>query len=59
MQLMHTGRVSHPDNLPAGAEVIAPSAIELKETKMWTDQAGQPELMPVAKEMTLDDIKTA
>jgi N-ethylmaleimide reductase len=59
LQLMHTGRVSHPDNLPAGAEVIAPSAIELTETKMWTDQAGQPEPMPVAREMTTEDIKIA
>ena len=26
-QLMHTGRVGHPLNLPAGAEVVAPSAV--------------------------------
>ena len=27
VQLMHTGRVSHPANLPAGASVLAPSAV--------------------------------
>lgn len=26
MQLMHTGRITHPLNLPAGARVVAPSA---------------------------------
>lgn len=57
MQLMHTGRVGHPDNLPVGAEVLAPSAIELKETQMWTDQASQPEPMPIAREMTQEDIR--
>ena len=27
VQLMHTGRVTHVDNLPAGAEVLAPTAV--------------------------------
>ncbi|NML22193.1 alkene reductase [Pseudoflavitalea sp. G-6-1-2] len=27
VQLMHTGRVSHQDNLPAGAQVVGPSTI--------------------------------
>jgi len=26
VQLMHTGRISHPLNMPAGAQIIAPSA---------------------------------
>ena len=30
-QLMHTGRVTHPLNLPAAARVIAPSAIGASE----------------------------
>ncbi|MCB1165429.1 MAG: alkene reductase, partial [Leptospiraceae bacterium] len=30
MQLMHTGRIGHPDNLPEGARVLAPSPIAAK-----------------------------
>lgn len=55
IQLMHTGRVSHPDNLPEKTEVLGPSAIGLTG-KMFTDQNGlQP--FPIPKEMTQDDIK--
>jgi N-ethylmaleimide reductase len=39
-QLMHTGRVSHPLNMPSGAEVLAPSAVRLEVAQMWTDQRG-------------------
>jgi len=39
LQLMHTGRISHPLNLPDGAEVIAPSAVRASG-QMWTDQVG-------------------
>jgi N-ethylmaleimide reductase len=39
MQQMHTGRIGHPLNLPAGAELIAPSAITAAG-KIVTDQAG-------------------
>lgn len=47
-QLMHTGRVGHPLNLPAGAEVVAPSAVAL-EGEMYTDAKGmQPHPMPRA-----------
>jgi len=47
-QLMHTGRVAHPGNMPAGARIVAPSAIALPGN-MWTDQAGmQPHPVPVA-----------
>lgn len=53
-QLMHCGRVAHPDNLPSGMEILAPSPIALNE-KMWTDQNGmQP--MPIPEEMTEHDI---
>ncbi len=38
-QLMHTGRVGHPANLPKGASLVAPSAI-LAEGQMWTDKEG-------------------
>lgn len=39
VQLMHTGRVTHQDNLPAGGQVLAPSAL-LAPGDMWTDQGG-------------------
>ena len=57
MQLMHTGRVSHPANLPAGAEVLGPSAVALDE-KMYTDSGGMQPL-PVPREMTKVDIDRA
>jgi len=56
IQIMHTGRISHPDNLPHGAQVLAPSAVPLKETKMWVDGKGVLDI-PVAKEMTAEDIR--
>jgi N-ethylmaleimide reductase len=39
MQLMHTGRIGHPLNLPKGAEMVAPSAVAAAG-QMWTDQSG-------------------
>lgn len=39
VQLMHTGRVSHAANLPAGAEVIGPMA-EVCPGEMYTDAQG-------------------
>ena len=57
IQLMHTGRIGHPNNLPAGAELVAPSAVAA-QGDMWTDNEGmQPH--PTPKEMTLEDIKHA
>lgn len=48
VQLMHTGRVSHPQNLPAGASMIGPSAVAAAG-QMWTDSAGmQPHPVPKA-----------
>lgn len=57
VQLMHTGRVSHPLNLPAGAKVLAPSAIGVSGT-IWTDQE-QLQPYPVPTAMTEADIQTA
>jgi N-ethylmaleimide reductase len=57
VQLMHTGRVSHELNLPAGARVLAPSAVAASE-KMYTDAEGMKPL-PTPAEMTLADIRTA
>jgi N-ethylmaleimide reductase len=39
VQLMHTGRVGHPLNLPPGAELLAPSAVAA-EGQMNTDSQG-------------------
>ncbi|MBL0143052.1 MAG: alkene reductase [Betaproteobacteria bacterium] len=48
VQLMHTGRVGHPANLPSGARIVAPSAIAAPG-EMWTDAGGQqPHPAPVA-----------
>lgn len=50
VQLMHTGRVGHPANLPEGAEMLAPSALAAAG-EMWTDAQGmQPH--PVPRAMT-------
>jgi N-ethylmaleimide reductase len=50
VQLMHCGRVAHPKNVPAGGEILAPSAIPLTRTKMYVDGEGELEI-PVAKAM--------
>jgi len=48
VQLMHTGRVGHPLNLPAGAELLAPSAVAAPG-EMYTDAKGmQPHPVPRA-----------
>ncbi|MEJ2540899.1 MAG: alkene reductase [Gemmatimonadota bacterium] len=59
MQLMHTGRVSHPANLPEGAEVLAPSAVALEETGMWVDESGAEEPIPAPREMTDAEVRAA
>jgi len=56
-QLMHTGRVSHPLNMPAGARIQAPSAVPLSGA-MWTDQQ-QMQPYPVPEAMTEGDIAVA
>ena len=55
IQLMHTGRVGHPLNLPAGAEVLGPSAVAAKGD-MYTDGEGM-KPMPTPKAMTEADLK--
>ena len=48
VQLMHTGRVCHPANMPADSKVLAPSALALPG-EMWTDSNGlQPHPVPTA-----------
>lgn len=54
VQLMHTGRVSHLANLPAGAAVLGPSP-EICPGEIWTDgQGSQPHSQP--REMNSTDI---
>jgi N-ethylmaleimide reductase len=55
VQLMHTGRIGHGLNLPAGVDtLLAPSAIAAAG-QMWTDEQGmQPH--PVPKAMDADDL---
>ena len=56
LQIMHTGRVAHPGNLPEGAEVVAPSAVKLETTKMWVDDHGLQEI-PAARELTTQEVR--
>jgi len=56
VQLMHCGRIAHPLNLPAGARILAPSAVAAAG-EMYTDAKGmQPNAIPAA--MTEADIKS-
>ncbi len=50
IQLMHTGRISHPLNMPEGAEIIAPSPVKAAG-QMWTDPKQLQDFV-VPKEMT-------
>jgi N-ethylmaleimide reductase len=58
VQLMHTGRVTHPDNLPPGGKVLAPSALPGPD-KMWVDSKMALEPTPVPAPMTPQEIETA
>ena len=55
LQIMHSGRISHPLNMPAGARVIAPSAVAASG-EMYIDGEGM-KPFPVPQAMTLEDIK--
>jgi len=55
VELMHTGRVGHPLNLPAGGKIKAPSAVAAGG-EMYTDKEG-PKSHPVPEEMSEADIK--
>jgi len=54
VQLMHTGRISHPLNLPAGAKVLAPSAVK-PAGQMWTDTQMMQDF-PEPKAMTAQEL---
>ena len=55
LQLMHTGRISHHDNMPNDSVIIAPSAVKPKG-QMWTDAHGLQDF-PIPKEMNIEEIK--
>ena len=57
VQLMHTGRVGHPLNLPPGAELLAPSAVAA-EGQMYTDARGMQD-HPVPRAMTDAEVRHA
>lgn len=57
MQLMHTGRIGHPLNMPEGAALLAPSALAAPGT-MYTDQQG-PQPHPVPRAMTAAEVEEA
>ncbi|VAW53633.1 NADH:flavin oxidoreductase/NADH oxidase [hydrothermal vent metagenome] len=57
IQLMHTGRVSHPENMEENTTILAPSAIAAAG-EMYTDSKGMQPL-PVPKEITLKEIEQA
>jgi N-ethylmaleimide reductase len=48
VQLMHTGRIGHPLNLPASAQLLAPSAIAAEGTIHTDAQGVQPYPVPRA-----------
>lgn len=57
VQLMHTGRISHPLNMSEGSEILAPSAVPAAG-EMYTDASGmQP--FPEPRAMSVTDIKQA
>jgi N-ethylmaleimide reductase len=55
VQLMHTGRISHAKNLPAGARVVAPSAIQA-QGQMWTDEEGMRDL-PIPHGLSSEELQ--
>lgn len=57
LQLMHTGRTSHPLNMEEGTKVLAPSPVALSG-QMYTDQEGM-QNYPVPAEMNAEEIEAA
>lgn len=55
VQIMHTGRISHPLNMPEGAKVLAPSAVK-PAGQMWTD-SQQMQDFPVPNAMTTEELE--
>jgi len=56
LQLMHTGRVSHPHNLPQNARLVAPSSVKPETTKMWVDGEGLKDI-PTPEELSTEGVQ--
>jgi N-ethylmaleimide reductase len=56
IQFMHTGRIGHPNNLPAGATVVGPSAVAAAG-EIYTDAEG-PKAHATPKAMPDADLKS-
>lgn len=54
IQMMHTGRITHPLNMPEGATPVAPSAIKAAG-QMWTDTEGMQD-HPTPAELTVEGL---
>ncbi|MFD0440939.1 alkene reductase [Streptomyces chartreusis] len=55
IQLMHVGRICHPDNTPHGRQPVAPSAVRPGGV-MFTSTG--PQEMPEPRELTTDEVGT-
>jgi N-ethylmaleimide reductase len=53
IQLMHVGRISHPDNTPHGRQPVGPSAVK-PDAQMFTANGMQP--IPEPRALTLEEI---
>src|SRR3954467_31010 len=53
IQLMHTGRIAHPDNTPHGRRPVAPSAIQAQGA-MFT--ASGPQEMPIPRARSTQEV---
>jgi len=53
IQLMHVGRLSHPDNTPGRAQAVAPSVIA-PQAQMFTQAGMQP--IPAPRALSTDEI---
>ena len=54
MQIMHAGRMGHPDNTPHHRDLVAPSAISAGQT-MFTPSG--PQLTPTPRALSRDEIR--
>ena len=54
VQLMHSGRISHPLNMPKESQILAPSQVKAAG-QMWTDLKGLQDFS-IPKEMTAQDL---
>lgn len=55
-QMMHTGRIGHQANLPAGAKIVAPSAVAAAG-QIYTDSQGM-QAHPVPHALSIEEVKS-